>query len=406
MKKYILIIMDGAGDLKKIENKTPLEISQTPNLDNMVLNGYSGLMQTLYEDLPKGSIVSQMGILGFDPYKYYPNGRASCEALALGLELGTRDIAFRANLALKYKNQLKSYNANYIKTEDAKKLVKKINDHLANDFPNFYLHNNSDFRNTLIIKNTSLIPSDLICPEPHENMGNEFDFSRLIKSKNQDENADLDQLNNYIFATSKILENDISNIIFPWSASSPLLLPEFEFAKRGKSAIVGHMDFLHGIAVAAGMEFYNVGNGSWDTDYDKKADQTLELIQKDYEFIYLHINGPDEASHAGKLDKKIFSLEQIDSKILSRIIKYFNENKDELGGILVTTDHYTNLTAIDSSRVEAHSSHPVPFAIWNSNQTDDSQSFSEVGCKEGLYGENIVNHLNILNLLFNRIEPN
>ena len=111
------------------------------------------------------------------------------------------------------------------------------------------------------------------------------------------------------------------------------------------------LDFLHGIAVAAGMEFYNVGNGSWDTDYDKKAEQTLDLIQKDYEFIYLHINGPDEASHAVKLDKKIFSLEQIDSKILSRIINYFNENKDELGGILVTTDHYTNLTAIDSSRV-------------------------------------------------------
>ena len=80
-----------AEDLKKIDNKTPLEISQTPNLDNMVLNGYSGLMQTLYEDLPKGSIVSQMGILGFDTYKYYPNGRASCEALGglLGLLNGS-----------------------------------------------------------------------------------------------------------------------------------------------------------------------------------------------------------------------------------------------------------------------------------------------------------------------------
>tara|TARA_B100001250_G_C19817496_1_gene799571 strand:- start:6022 stop:7209 length:1188 start_codon:yes stop_codon:yes gene_type:complete len=395
--------MDGAGDLKKIDNKTPLELSRTPNLDSLVLNGYSGLMQTLYDDLPKGSIVSQMGILGFDPYKYYPNGRASCEALALGLELSSGDIAFRANLALKNKNKLESYNANYIKTEDSKKLVKKINNQLMNKFPKFQLHNNSDFRNTLIIRDTNLNPSDLICPEPHENMGNEFDFSKLIKSKKLEENSDLDELNSYIHATSQILENEISNIIFPWSASSPLQLPEFKFTKGSKSAIIGHMDFLHGIAIAAGMEFYNVGNGSWDTDYDKKADQTLELIEKDYEFIYLHINGPDEASHAGKLDKKIFSIEQIDSKILSRIMNYFNENKEELGGILVTTDHYTNLNAISSSRVEAHSSHPVPFVIWNSNQIDESKSFSEIGCQKGLYGENIVNHLNILNLLFNRI---
>ena len=401
MKKYILIILDGAGDLKKVNNKTPLELSKTPYLDNLVLNGYSGLMQTLYEDLPKGSIVSQMGILGFDPYKYYPNGRASCEALALGLKLGYKDIAFRANLALKNNNNLVSYNANYIKTEDAERLVKVVNEKLLNDFPNFELYNNSDFRNTLIIRNVNLNPSDLICPEPHENMGKKFNFNELIKSKNHDMPLDLKKLNDYIFATSLILDNEKSNIIFPWSASSPLELPKFRFAKENKSAIVGHMDFLHGIAVAAGMDFFNVGNGSWDTDYDKKADQALKLIEMDYQFIYLHINGPDEASHAGKLDKKIFSIEQIDSKIISRLIDYFNKNKEELGGMLITTDHYTNLNAINSSRLEAHSSHPVPFVIWNSNQVDESTSFSESGCQKGLYGKNIVNHLNILNLLYN-----
>lgn len=403
MKKYILLILDGAGDLKKVNNKTPLELSDTPNLDNLVLNGTSGLMQTLYEDLPKGSIVSQMGILGFDPYKYYPNGRASCEALALGLKLESNDIAFRANLALKENNKLVSYNANYIKTGDAIRLVNVVNEKLMNDFPNFELNNNSDFRNTLIIRNVNLNPRDLICPEPHENMGNEFDFNELIKTKNHKASLELSKLNNYIHATSLILQGEESNIIFPWSASSPLVLPKFRFASENKCAIVGHMDFLHGIAAASGMDFFNVGNGSWDTDYDKKADQTLELIEKGYEFVYLHINGPDEASHAGKLDKKIYSIEQIDSKIISRLVDYFENHKEILGGILITTDHYTNLNAINSSRLEAHSSHPVPFVIWNSNQVDDSTSFSESGCQKGLYGKNIVNHLNILDLLYKKI---
>ena len=168
MKKYVVIMMDGAGDNFRINGKTPLMKAKMPYLDKITSKGYTGTMQTLYEDLPKGSIVAQLGILGYDPYKYYPNGRASCEGLAIGIKLSKNDVAFRANFSSFEGDLLTSFNANYIKTNESSPLVDKINNLLNKNFPEFRLYHNSDFRNTLVYQNVNCLPQDFVCFQPHE----------------------------------------------------------------------------------------------------------------------------------------------------------------------------------------------------------------------------------------------
>ncbi len=399
MKRDVLIILDGAGDTTKIDGQTPWEYAKTPNMDWLAKRGVTGLMQTLYPDLPKGSIVAQLGILGFDPYKYYPHGRASCEALAIGINLQKNDIAFRANLSLVEKDILKSYNANYIKTENALLIINKINNILKDKYPNFELYNNSDFRNTLIVRNSSIKPKNLVCIEPHENIGVQLDPLSLIKTIDGNTSEDIQQLNNYLNEIAALIKNDDANIIIPWSASTALSLPEFKYGLNSKNAIIGHMDFLKGIAIASNMDFFLEGNGSWDTDYSAKAERLISLLEKDYGFVYCHINGPDEASHAGKSKEKIESIESIDSIIVEKVKSYFLSNPEQLGRLIITTDHYTNLIAIESKRHEAHSLHPVPFLVWNNNEHDNVNKFSEKDCKGGKYGDIPINHLSLLHIL-------
>lgn len=406
MKKFVIILIDGAADLTRVEDKTPLELAETPNIDFLAKNGVNGLMKTLYDDLPKGSIVSQLGIFGYDPYKYYPFGRASSEAMALDIDLNDEDLAFRANLSYVKNDVLESYNANYIKTENAVSLVEKINNNLKDQYPNFELYHNSDFRNVLVVRNSGVHPLDLDCYLPHENTGESIHFSNLIKAKSEKSKRFAKQLNNYVQETSKLLVNDQANVIIPWSPSSKLRLPKFSFLKKGKCGFISHMDFLEGIAKAGGVDFFKSGNGSWDTDYLKKGKLTIDLLKRDYCFVCCHINGPDEAAHMEDLDKKIFSIEQIDRYIVSKIIEYFKDNFKELGGVIVTTDHYTNTITHNplansingESRVESHSTHPVPFTLWNNSEKDNVFKFSEDAALKGKYSNPYINHLDLLKL--------
>lgn len=406
MKKYVLIILDGAADLSKIDEKTPLETANIPNIDYITSRGVTGLMHTLYTDLPKGSIVAQLGILGYDPYKYYPNGRASCEAKSIDIDLGQGDIAFRANLALVKNDILVSHNAYYIIAKYAKPAINLLREKMGKRFPDFELYYNSDFRNTLIVRNTNTKPSDLKCPEPHENVGKSFDFTDLIKGKNKKAQRLAEKINSFISWTREILVDKNANIVFPWSPSSPFKLPKFSILEKGKCGFITNMDFLLGIAKASGVEPFKMGNGSWDTDYIGKGKKIIDLLKSNYKLVYCHINGPDEAAHMGDFQKKVYSLEQIDKHIVFPTVKYFENYPQELGGIIVTTDHYTNTFLGDNNhRIESHTRKPVPFAVWNGIKQDKTELFSEKDVLKGKYSNNHISHLKLLDF-FNLNENN
>jgi len=401
MKKHVLIILDGAADLTKVNGKTPLQLAHTPNIDFITSLGFTGLSKTLYEDLPRGSIVALLGILGYDPRQYYPHGRASCEAKALDIDLNEGDLALRANFACVNNNILTSYNANYIKSNHARHLIDLLQTELVGKFPEFEIYHNSDFRNTLVIREANIHPLDLICPEPHENIGEELILPQLIKGLNDKSKSIATRINSYITQAAKVLKHKRANVILPWSPSLPLHLPRFSLLKKGKCGIITHMDFLHGIAKASGINCFKMGNGNWDTDYAGKGSKLIDLLIDNYKFVFCHINAPDEASHMGDFEKKVYSIEQIDKHVVLRVIDYFKRNPAELGSVIVTIDHYTNtyLKKSASNRIESHSIDPVPFVVWNDVYKDDVTHFSEVDMLKGKYAEPPVNHLNLLDFM-------
>lgn len=403
-KKYVLVIPDGAADLHRINERSPLAAARTPAADFIAGNGVSGLMQTLYEDLPKESIVAQLGMLGWSPHVFYPAGRASCELLALDdIALDDGDLAFRANLALMDGRVLVSYNANYIRSDEARPLIAKLNAHLREDFPDFELYHNSDFRNTLVVRGAHVAPQSLRCPEPHESHGCEFEVGRLITGAGAEGEAVARRINSFLALAHELLAGERSNVLFPWSASKPLRLSPFaqNTGFDGRVAVVGCMDFLHGITKAGGIDFFKTGNGRPDTDYAGKGARTLALLREGYDFVVCHVNATDEASHMGDLGAKIRCMEAIDEHILQPLVEHFQRHPEELGGVMLVPDHYTNVAARwrGSRRVETHSAHPVPFALWNGRDRDSVMAYGEDEARAGAFGASPINHLDLLGIL-------
>ena len=400
MKKHVIVLMDGVADRADVHGKTPLEQAYTPNMDEIASVGFSGLMKTLYDDLPKGSIVAQLGMLGYDPYLYYPFGRASCEAMALDVELNKDDIAFRANLSTVNNGLLESYNAQYIKSCESRVLVDRINALLKERYPSFELYHNSDFRNVLVIRDAGVHPLEIECLSPHEHMGKPVAVENLIKARDEKASGFVARLNQYLCEVSGVLADESANVLIPWSPSLRLCLPLFSLLQHGKCAIISNMDFLQGIAKKIGIEYFDVGTGSWDTEYGVKGEKIRTLLEDGYYFIICHINGPDEASHMGLMEKKIFSIEQIDEHIVSQPLHYFKEHPGELGSLVVTTDHYT-ITQPSAFRngFESHTDTPVPFAIWDALRKDEVVRFSEQAAADGLFGGDVVNHMDFFHVM-------
>ncbi|HSS79183.1 MAG TPA: hypothetical protein VLV54_20860 [Thermoanaerobaculia bacterium] len=401
MRKYVLLIPDGASDLQRTAGRSPLADADIPNFDWLAAAGVCGLMQTLYPDLPRGSIVAQLGMLGWDPRLYSCHGRSVWELLALAdVQLGADDLVFRANLVRMEGRRLASYNADYILDEPAVALIDRINGELAAEHPAFELYHNCDFRNSLVVRRAAIDPDLMVCPEPHEHEGTEFDVSRLIAGRDAASAALASQLNLYLLRVAEILAAERANMIFPWSAGRAFTLPRFRentgFA--GRAAIVGCMDFLQGIAKVGGLEFFKVGNGRPDTDYAAKGAKVTALLEAGFSLVICHANSPDEAAHMRDRELKIRCLEAIDRHIVAPVIDYFRARPEELGGVLLAPDHYTNLL-IGNTRAEAHSIDPVPFALWNGRDRDGVAVFTEDAMVAGHYAEPPVSHLRLLTLL-------
>jgi 2,3-bisphosphoglycerate-independent phosphoglycerate mutase len=391
-KKYVLIIPDGAADLHRDqEGKSPLGRARIPAMDSLSRLGVCGRLQTLSESLARGSLVATLGLMGWNPHEFHPNGRASAEVLGThGVALEAGDLAFRMNLVRLEGGVLASYNGDFVKSSRAAPLTEKIINELDGEFPEFELYHNSDFRNTLVVREAQIRPEDLVCIEPHENEGCRVDLDRLVRGKTPSSSSFAGRLNAYLVRVASILGPGCPNALLPWSASKAFQLPSFasHTGFSHKVGVIGAMDFLHGIAIAGGMDFFPEGSGRPDTNFEAKGSRVLELLRSGYGLIVCHINAPDEASHMGDLALKIRSLEAIDQFVVRPVLEYFDTRSEELGGVAVLPDHYTNVfPGINGDlRTDAHSLDPVPFALWDGREKDRVSEFCEESAGLGRYG--------------------
>ena len=360
--KYIVLVGDGMADypIKELGNRTPLEAARTVNMDFIAQHGRLGRIKTIPEKMAPASDVANISILGYDPLKYY-TGRGPLEAANLGVELEDEDVAFRCNLITASADTLIDYSAGHISSKEAAILMKFINQKLGTERFKFY--HGVSYRHLLLVKGgTEEHLEDLQCRPPHDITGQSI-------SKNLPKGESADILINLMRDSRSILENheinlvrvdlkeNPANMIWLWGQGKKPSIPKF-IEKYGLSgSVISAVDLIKGLGKILGLEVINVpgATGYYDTDYEGKAKAALKSLEEK-DFVYLHVEAPDEAGHNGDLREKIAAIERFDHLVVGTILKAFKRKKNFR--ILVLPDHATPVS------VKTHTSDIVCFGIF------------------------------------------
>ncbi len=376
--KHILILGDGMADrpLSELGGKTPLEAARTPNMDFIAKNGKCGLLKTLSGDMPLGSDIANMSILGYDPKKYYTGGRGPIEAASMGIKLGKDETAFRCNLVTVENGIMKDYSGGQVSKKESMEIIDFLNNRLAREGIQFY--SGVGYRNIMVAKGDFNVE----CAPPHDIIGEKISLN-MAKGKDPALLNELMLKSQQLLSGHEVNKKRIkkgiqpANMIWLWGGGKRPQLPPFKEKFHMDGAMISAVDLLKGIAKSAGMDVIEVPGATayLDTNYKGKADYAVNALE-DHDFVYLHIEAPDEASHEGNLAEKIKAIEKVDW-VAGRVMK----KMDGDFSIAVLPDHATPI------EVKTHTSEPVPFAIYSTRKEGDRvQEFSEKAAKGGIYG--------------------
>ncbi len=379
--KYIVLVPDGMLDtpLKSLNNKTPLEVANTPNLDRIAFKGTIGRTQTIPKGFPASSDVANMNILGFSPTVYY-TGRGPLEAANLGIKLEEEDVAFRMNFITVADEILQDYSAGHIRDEEAQVLIELLDKELGTENVSFY--KGKSYRNLCVIKKGKLLNlHKLKTFPPHDIMGKKIkDY--LPRGENLDIVLELMKKSVEILENHEInkvridLGENPANMIWLWGQGLKPLLPSFEEKFRVKGGLISAVDLLKGMGKLTGLKIIEVPRitGFYDTNFEGKADYALKALEE-LDFVFIHLEAIDEASHNQDLRMKIVCIEKFDAFILGKILRHL-ENKEKFR-ILVCPDHFTPLS------LRTHTDWPVGFVIYGKGIPQDFiKKFNENTIKE------------------------
>jgi 2,3-bisphosphoglycerate-independent phosphoglycerate mutase len=367
--KYIVILGDGMADepLTELGGKTPLEYARTPHMDSIAREGMMGMIRTIPEGYEAGSDIANLGILGYDPRSCY-TGRGPLEAASMGIDLAPHDFAYRCNLVTIRDDVMADFSAGHISSREGKALFTTLAEHI----PSVPLYPGVSYRNLLVVHGgegaKTWPPHDIVGKkvDPYLPAGN--DASVLLKCMEKSRKIFSDHPVNLARISR---DQPPATQIWPWSGGKRPTLTPFRslFGKDG--GVISAVDLLQGIARLAGMEVIQVpgATGYLDTDYQAKAAYALDAVNH-LDFVYVHIEAPDEAGHLGSAPEKVRAIEMVD-ELVGTVMKEFS------GIIAVLPDHPTPV------RIKTHTGDPVPFAIWGKGTDDATRAFSE---KEGLRG--------------------
>ncbi|MEO5359552.1 MAG: cofactor-independent phosphoglycerate mutase [Nitrospirota bacterium] len=373
--KYIVLIGDGMADmpLEAIGGLTPLQKAVTANMDILASGGTLGMVRTVPEGFPPGSDVANLSILGYNPKDYY-SGRAPLEAASMGIPLGEGDAAFRCNLVcLDFtETRMVDYSSGHITSEEAKSLIMDLNRELSSDNIKFYP--GISYRHLMVYKDG---PIDMSCTPPHDITGRAF-------TQYLPHGHGADVLLNLMRRSQEVLRDHPVNIervnhgkppansIWLWGQGKRPTLPLFK-AKYGiEGSLISAVDLTKGLGVCAGLKVIDVpgATGYLDTNYTGKARYGVDSL-KDRDFVYIHVEAPDEAGHSGKLNDKIRAIEDFDSLVVGEVMRLLRDTGDYK--ILLMPDHPTPIA------LKTHTNASVPFVIYDSRnvKTDAKVSYDE-----------------------------
>jgi len=409
--KYIVILGDGMADepLAELANQTPLMAAKTPCMDFLAPKSEVGLAYTIPEGMKPGSDTANLSVMGYNPRKYY-TGRSPLEALSVGVDMKATDIALRCNMVtlseeeLTYESRtILDHSSGEIETEDAAILLDAVKKELENDLYKFYV--GTSYRHLTIWDKGSVI--DLV--PPHDILGRVIGEylpeDRILRDMMK---KSYDILNNHPLNLKRKEEGlHKANSLWFWGAGTRPALDLFEEKNHKKGAMISAVDLLKGIAVGAGMKVVTVpgANGTLHTNYEGKAMAAVNvLLEENYDFVYVHVEAPDEMGHQGNIKNKILSIENLDQRVIKVIMQEMQKAGAEYR-MLIMPDHPTPI------RCRTHTSDPVPYMLYDStssvmhkkaheNEVKNVRKYNEADVK--LSGNVVKEGYTIIDKLFER----
>lgn len=396
--KYIIILCDGMADepLDELGGRTPLEAARTMNMDSLAKVSEIGMVRTVPAGMAPGSDTANLSVIGYDPKEYY-TGRSPLEALSIGADMAPDDVSFRCNLVTlseeedRYEDRhILDHSSGEISTEEAAELLEALSEGLKREGYTFYV--GTSYRHLLIQKKGKVTeltaPHDILTKQiggylPEDGVLREM----MVKS--------YDILKDHPVNKRRRTEGkNPANSAWFWGAGTRPALRSFEEKNGVKGAMISAVDLLKGIAVGAGMDNIVVegANGGLDTNYAGKAQAAVKALTEDgYDFVYVHIEAPDEMGHQGSFQDKITAIERIDEQIIGPVRTALEDAGTDFR-MLILPDHPTPV------RVRTHTSDPIPYLLYDSTEyIAGMDTYSEkTGKQTGVFvekGYRLMDHL-------------
>ncbi|HOV52232.1 MAG TPA: cofactor-independent phosphoglycerate mutase [Methanothrix sp.] len=377
--KYVVLLGDGMADrpLDALGGRTPLQAAKIPNMNWVAKEGRNGQALTVPEGFPPGSDVANLSVMGYEPGKYY-TGRAPLEAAAMGVHLDKSDIAFRCNFVTVRDGIMEDYSAGHITSEEGRELVRALKPLM----PGERLYAGVSYRNLLVLK----AGDEAVCTPPHDISDQPID-DHMPRGKDSKLLIDLMESAKPVLASHPVNLRRVAegkrpaSMIWLWGQGPAPAMPSFQSKFGLQGAMISAVDLLKGIGAYARLRVISVpgATGTINTNYEGKVQAALQAL-KALDFVYLHVEAPDEASHEGELDEKIRAIELFDRRVVGPVIEGLRSSGEDWR-VLLMPDHATPIS------IKTHSRDPVPFAMVGEGIAPDSVNrFDEAEAKRGGFG--------------------
>ena len=397
--KYVVVLGDGMADwpLETLGGGTPLSAARTPVMDALAKKSEIGMVATIPEGMAPGSDTANLSVMGYDPKKYY-TGRSPLEVLSIGVDMKDTDVVYRCNLvtlsedAVPYEEQrILDHSSDEISTEDAQILLDAVCKEIADETYRFYT--GTSYRHCMIWDQGKVLeltpPHDILTKK----IGPYLPEDKILRHMQE---RSYEILKEHPLNLKRKAEGlRPANSFWFWGAGTRPSLASFEEIYHKKGVMISAVDLLKGIAVGAGMDRIIVegANGGLHTNYEGKAKAAVDaLVNKGYDFAYIHVEAPDEMGHQGSTEKKIQAIEYLDERVI-RLVKEGLDASGEEYRMLILPDHPTPI------KVRTHVAEPVPYLLYDSSAPEDhSWSYNEKEAAES--GNRIAHGWDLMRYLF------
>lgn len=366
MMKYIVVLGDGMADrpIEELGGKTPLAYANTPMLDELAKVSEIGMVQTVPEGMSPGSDTANLSVLGYDPRIYY-SGRSPLEALSIGVPMKDTDVAMRCNLVTlseeeqEYQDRrMVDHSSGEISTEEASVLLDAVKAELEQEGYHFYV--GTSYRHLLLVEQGTVMP----LVQPHDilgqRIGDQLPKNSVLREM-MEKSYDI-LVHHPINEERRRQGKNPANSCWFWGAGTRPVLDSFAEKTHKSGAMISAVDLLKGIAVGSDMKVIAVegANGGLHTNYEGKAKSAVEVLTKGgCDFVYVHVEAPDEMGHQGSVERKVQAIENLDQRVIRPIVEGMRQAGEEFR-LAVLPDHPTPIA------IRTHTKDAVPYLLYDS----------------------------------------